>query len=38
MLNRSIWPIDGALLGDIIPDLSGPESNENEVLLHISQR
>ena len=36
-MNSSIWPVDGTLTGDNNLDQSGPESNCNEKVLHISQ-
>ena len=35
-LNRSIRSIDGTLTDPTTPDLSGPESNENEGVFHRS--
>ena len=32
--NKSIWPIDGMLMGTTMPDQSGPESNGNKEVLH----
>ena len=33
-LNRSIWQIDGTLIGTTILGQSGPESNDNEGIIH----
>ena len=35
--NRSIWPIDGTLVGTTTLGSSGPESNDNEGILHTPQ-
>ena len=37
MSNISIWPFDKTLPYAITPGQSGPESNDNEKLLHILQ-
>ena len=37
LLNISIWPIDGTQTGITTPDQSGPESNDNEGVLHTPQ-
>ena len=37
MIESSIWPIDEILTGITTPDQSGPESNGNKEVLHISQ-
>ena len=37
MSNSSIWPIDRTLSGATTPDQSGPGSDGNEGVLHISQ-
>ena len=37
MSNSSIWPIDRPLSSAIISGWNGPESNDNEGVLHILQ-
>ena len=36
MINCSVWPIERTLSGAITPGQSGPESNDNEMVLYIS--
>ena len=36
-MNSSIWPIDGTVVGTTHLSQSGPESNGNEGVFHISQ-
>ena len=35
-MNSSIWAMDGTQSGNTNPNQSGPGSNENEGVLHIS--
>ena len=37
LLDSFIWPIDGTLTCATTPGQSGPESNGNEGILHITQ-